>query len=192
MKVILYESRTETVKKQVGYISTCNKCGKEVKVDHEKVCEWEDDIKGFSLSFGYESSFDGERWSFDLCEDCLVNIIKEFKYVPDGFKKDQYDNFTQEEHQKIFDYWKETGEWEDLKFKTYEELVGMNDGWVMTGYINEAIRKYHPEKPLLNDGGEEESNCCGKEMITNHYVKEGKGRIFGLTCLECGHSKWDE
>lgn len=33
---------------------------------------------------------------------------------------------------------------------------------------------------------------CGKQMFDNHYVKEGYGRIFGVTCSQCGYEKWDK
>lgn len=39
-------------------------------------------ITSLNLSFGYESGFDEERWKFDLCESCLVDFVKTFKYSP--------------------------------------------------------------------------------------------------------------
>jgi hypothetical protein len=144
-----YETITETKEKEIGYVATCNKCGKRNEINHNIHNGWEDDIKEFYVSFGYESSFDGEKWSFDLCEDCLVGIIKGFKYVPDGFKDDDYNTLTKEEHQKVFENWKLTGKWEDLKFKTYEELKELNNGWFSLDWLNDAIKNYHPDKPLL-------------------------------------------
>lgn len=148
MKEYFFETVTET--KQIGHTSICNRCGKRNEIIQDKHYDWEDDIKNFSIGFGYESKFDGENWRFDLCEDCLVSIIKEFKYVPEGFKEDRYNSFSSpEEHQKVFDHWKETGNWEELKFKTYEELKAMNNGWFDYEYINDAVKKYHPDKPEL-------------------------------------------
>ncbi|GIN22535.1 hypothetical protein [Siminovitchia fordii] len=151
MKEIKYQTVTETREKEVGYIKTCNKCGKKKNVNHEKNEEWRDDFKEFYLDFGYESSFDGESWNFDLCEECLINFIKQFKHVPNGFKNGNYSFIkNREEHQKVFESWLETGIWDELEFKTYEEISELNTGWTNIDYLNEAIKQYHPGRPLLD------------------------------------------
>lgn len=34
---------------------------------------------------------------------------------------------------------------------------------------------------------------CQNKMIQNHYVDEDDGnRVFGVTCTNCGHEKWDK
>lgn len=144
------ESQFETVsvEKETAYIHTCNCCGKSVKVRPNSRDEWNDDIKEFYVDFGYESHHDGEKWSFDLCEECLINIVKQFKYVPYGFMEDNYTTLSREEHQKVFENWKETGQWEELMFKTYEELIELVQIYD-TEYINEVIKKFHPDEPLL-------------------------------------------
>lgn len=66
---------------------TCNKCGKTKKLygeDYKKAWEAEE-FKSFSCSFGYGSKFDTENWIFDLCEDCLEDIVNTFKIKPEGF-----------------------------------------------------------------------------------------------------------
>lgn len=81
---------------------TCNKCGDqstEEEYDNEKFSE-------FSASFGYGSKYDSERWGFDLCDDCLTDLVKTFKHVPDGFGEDSY---YAEYPQTMFEKWKETG-----------------------------------------------------------------------------------
>ena len=55
----------------------CNKCGK--IYDCEKVEYMTDLIHNFELSFGYASEFDGETWHFDLCENCIKEIVNTFK-----------------------------------------------------------------------------------------------------------------
>lgn len=149
MKISHVETITETKEKEVGYAQTCNKCGKMKLIKYGVDHEWSNDMKNVHLDFGYESSFDGESWSFDLCEECLIDMVKGFRCVPSGFMEHSTDDFTYEEHQKIFDNWKDTGEWEELKFKTYEELKEMNNGWINVEYINNAIERYHPDKPQL-------------------------------------------
>jgi hypothetical protein len=143
----------------VGRSATCNKCGKTYKQNHDSDDYmghydglWDGEIHNFGASFGYASSYDEESWDFDLCEDCLVDFIKTFKHVPDGFREERSYIIIKdrEEHQKIFDNWKETGEWEDLKYKTYDELA--NDyRFFRTEHLNDVIKKYHPGKPLLDD-----------------------------------------
>ncbi len=53
----------------------CNQCKKELKVENEIIKEgcFHGDIL-----FGYFSSRDGERHSFDLCEECYNKMIKDF------------------------------------------------------------------------------------------------------------------
>lgn len=140
--------KTVTIEKETSYTHTCNNCGKGVNIKSDTSEEWTDDIKNFHVDFGYESHFDGEKWSFDLCEECLVNLIKQFKHVPDGFKLDGYSDLSQEQHQQLFEDWKVDGTWDELKFKTYEELVEFSQLYNKE-YINELIEKYHPGKPLL-------------------------------------------
>lgn len=156
MKDYHYETITETKQKQIGHTTVCNRCGKKNHIQEGKNHDFEDDTQSIYLDFGYESKFDGEKWSFDLCDNCLEAIVKDFKYVPDGFKQDDYMLLDNEEHQRVFENWKETGEWEDLKFKTYEELKEMNNGWFNYEYINDAVKKYHPDKPELERVNEEE------------------------------------
>lgn len=112
-------------------------------------------VCNYKVDIGYESKFDGESWNFDICEECLVNMVKQFNYVPYGFMEDNYTTLSREEHQKVFENWKENGQWEELMFKTYEELVELTQIYD-TEYINEVIKKFHPDKPLLeiNDGNE--------------------------------------
>jgi hypothetical protein len=126
----------------INNTATCNKCGKTT------VRTYSDDFKTINLDFGYGSRFDGERWIFGLCDDCLEDMVREFKYVPSGFKIHNVLPLSDTTHQKVFEDWKKSGEWEDLKYYTYEELVELN-GYLDTGYINEYIEKYHKSMPLL-------------------------------------------
>jgi hypothetical protein len=127
----------------------CNKCG--------KLLSYQDISDGnyhFNFDLGNASHHDGENISFDLCGKCLDKIlnttIKSFKHVPEGFMQDDNFPLTLEEHQKVFEHWKETGDWYNLMFYTYEQLVELN-GYLTTDYLNEIIKKYHPDMPLLTD-----------------------------------------
>ena len=118
----------------------CNKCGKRVD-DSSR-------IQSISLDFGYGSDFDNDNWSFELCEDCLLCMVKEFKFIPDGFCDVELRFAPDEKKQELFEGWKETGEWESMKFMPYDELVELCT-WYDKDYINKCIVKYHPEKPIL-------------------------------------------
>ncbi|MGN0382822.1 MAG: hypothetical protein ACI4DS_01025 [Eubacterium sp.] len=55
----------------------CNKCGKEIKVVNGIVKEG---VFMIDYDWGYFSHKDGERHSFDLCEECYNLMISEFKF----------------------------------------------------------------------------------------------------------------
>jgi hypothetical protein len=140
---------------------TCNKCGtvRELKNEGNWYETDEDmfasDVHNVSLGFGYGSKFDMESWNFDLCDDCLESVVRSFKYPPDGFKEDGYSVISdEEERQKVFEYFKETGEWNEFKFKSYEELVKFA-GFYDVDYINELIKEMYPDKPLVSIYDEE-------------------------------------
>ncbi len=134
----------------------CNKCGT-TQVNGEWSPPSEDeyylsnDIHNINLGFGYGSRFDMENWNFDLCDNCLESLVKTFKYPPDGFYEDGYSIIdSEEEKQKIFEHYKETGEWNEFLFKSYSELVELAQYWEVK-YINEVIKEKFPDKPLLKD-----------------------------------------
>lgn len=77
-----YEKVLNTKLKNVS----CNKCGKVHEMNGDP---WNDEIDSqlfheLTVSFGYPSKFDCETWSFDLCEDCIVEFVESFKIKPDG------------------------------------------------------------------------------------------------------------
>lgn len=53
----------------------CNGCGRELRVEDGVLREGCFEGK---QSFGYFSTMDGERHSFDLCEDCYQKMIRQF------------------------------------------------------------------------------------------------------------------
>lgn len=57
----------------------CNCCGKEINIVHPESGE---NYLSVDKLWGYGCSLDGERHSFDLCEDCYKNIIAKFKISP--------------------------------------------------------------------------------------------------------------
>lgn len=108
---------------QVG----CNKCGITTQLSDEDEInnEWSrDEFQEFNCSFGYGSRYDSQRWSFDLCDDCLTELIKTFKHVPDGFGEDSY---CAVHPQLTFEHWKETGD-VDLEFGMTSEEIAERGG----------------------------------------------------------------
>ncbi len=53
----------------------CNVCGKELKVENGIVTEG---VCSVDYNWGYFSGKDGERHSFDICEQCYDRIVKQF------------------------------------------------------------------------------------------------------------------
>ena len=122
-------------------IKYCNKCGQVVNDDTH--------IHSISLGFGYGSKYDNQNWQFEMCEGCLVDMVKGFKLTPTGFNESYCDpETTSQEYQQIFENWKETGKWEEMMYVPYEKLIAYKD-YYEDEYINECIKKYHPNKPLL-------------------------------------------
>lgn len=117
MRFIEKEEKTMVVK-NVKSIQ-CNCCGNVIQP------EMLNTVQEISLSFGYNSNYDSQLWTLDLCENCLTNIVKTFKVVPENFMKcPQYiypSDGNSELQQKLFEQWKETGEWNEEEINYYEE-----------------------------------------------------------------------
>lgn len=108
---------------------TCNKCGvSEDRSDGNCNSEYgdyydtgyDDTFASFETNFGYGSRYDNEHWSFDLCEECLTELVKTFVVVPDGFGEDSY---CVKYPQVMFDEWKETGQFDVEAGMTTEEIA---------------------------------------------------------------------
>lgn len=68
---------------------TCNKCGKEHMFrgeDYKRECQG-NLFHSFEIYFGYGSKFDEENWKFDLCENCLVELVNSFVHKPEGYRE---------------------------------------------------------------------------------------------------------
>ena len=112
----------------------CNCCGKDVDPCGNSVQE-------IKLDFGYYSRFDMQSWNLDLCEECIIKIIKGFKIVPEKFMSDSsyISEFDSDHnlHQKLFEEWQQTDVWNyddnpyednlDQEFESYEEYEEYNE-----------------------------------------------------------------
>ena len=63
----------------------CNFCGNEMKTDKGIVVEG---VCSVDCSWGYFSGKDGETHSFDICEKCYDNMVKQFK-IPADIKENR-------------------------------------------------------------------------------------------------------
>lgn len=54
----------------------CNQCGKEMQVTNGRA---EEGVFSADYAWGYFSEKDGEKHSFDLCEDCYDKLLASFK-----------------------------------------------------------------------------------------------------------------
>lgn len=54
----------------------CNCCGKELRVENDIKKEG---VASFDIRWGYFSEKDGERHSFQICENCYDKWIEQFK-----------------------------------------------------------------------------------------------------------------
>jgi hypothetical protein len=52
----------------------CDRCTKEEIVEHHNVGS----ITPITIDFGYGSVYDGEKWHFHLCDDCIDDVVKPF------------------------------------------------------------------------------------------------------------------
>ena len=66
---------TKEVKKII-----CNKCGREIPVVNGRA---EEGVFCADWTWGYFSNKDGERHSFDLCEECYDQLLSSFKIPAD-------------------------------------------------------------------------------------------------------------
>ena len=65
--------KKKRVQQEVLVKTTCDRCGK-VK----KEGDWHTpDLLSFRQSFGYGSDYDQDEISFDLCEKCLFEMLKD-------------------------------------------------------------------------------------------------------------------
>jgi hypothetical protein len=71
--------RNAKVEKLVEEKAVCNRCGAEATPNLLLSGEEVEAIHQFRVSFGYDSKYDGELWKFDLCEDCIEEIVNTFK-----------------------------------------------------------------------------------------------------------------
>ena len=62
----------------------CNRCGRIEKTatDENSNMYMLNHFEKLSINFGYDTSHDMETWNFDLCENCIEEIVKEFRIPP--------------------------------------------------------------------------------------------------------------
>jgi len=115
----------------------CNKCGREIGAT--KV----------TTDFRYNTSKFDVNWVMHICDDCLLDIVADFKVVPYSFMQETSNIIiTDEEEQIAFGMWQLTGTWDYLCGVPYEALITIAD-YHGVEYINEMIERYHPNESLI-------------------------------------------
>lgn len=74
MRIYVNDNQTDIV------TIICNKCKKEVEVENNII---KDGMVSIDTVFGYFSNKDGEKHSFDLCEECYDKMITGFQIYPE-------------------------------------------------------------------------------------------------------------
>lgn len=74
----ILEEKEKTFIEKILVGKKCNKCGS-LFDEKNNGYSWNDLIHHFSISFGYGSfNYDCETWNFDICENCLSELVKSF------------------------------------------------------------------------------------------------------------------
>lgn len=76
MRQYRHIQKTQEIRKIEKII--CNQCGKEIPVVNGQAQEG---VFSVDYTWGYFSEKDGERHSFELCEDCYDTMLKRF-HIP--------------------------------------------------------------------------------------------------------------
>lgn len=79
IRVINMRKYKVNIKKTLENIR-CNKCGKEIKIENGIPKEG---VFHSEYSWGFFSNKDGDRYSFDLCENCYDEWIGSFRIEPE-------------------------------------------------------------------------------------------------------------
>lgn len=74
----------------------------------------------------------------------------------------------------------------DAALDFYNYLISKGNCWVK---LSNELMEYSAS--VSENKLQDAPIHCGKSMVTNHYVDEEVGRVFGYTCMECGESIWD-
>jgi hypothetical protein len=88
-----YEEISIVETKEIPKSITCNRCGKHEKLTGDEYTrEFQTNLyQTFYPAFGYGSKLDMDRWTFDLCEECLIDFVRTFKHLPEGYDKTYID-----------------------------------------------------------------------------------------------------
>ncbi|MFE6075617.1 hypothetical protein ACFVQB_14190 [Paenibacillus sp. NPDC057886] len=105
---------TETITKEVSkhISSTCNKCGVEKEFEQVDDYIFNNYSHRINVEFEEGSIYENQRWAFDLCEECLVALVRTFSEAPEGIQANKYPR-------ESFEHFKLTGEFDE--FSGYSE-----------------------------------------------------------------------
>jgi len=78
--MIKYEEKTVTETRQIPVSKVCDRCERDIK-DFEELVE-------IRHEFGYGTHRDGDYFEVDICEDCILEVLKNSYVKVRYFKKD--------------------------------------------------------------------------------------------------------
>jgi hypothetical protein len=145
MRVFENVETVVVVSEEKGII--CNKCGK-------VSAPYSDTMHQIDIRVGQYGN-----WKFDLCEECLFGVVKEFQTVPQNFMSDPsviapFDT-DHDLHQQLFENWKITNEWDcgDTNYyknyyNEYEDDFDINSPSEYEPETDEFIEEFYNEKTL--------------------------------------------
>lgn len=142
MRYYANEQKLVTVSELKGI--QCNKCGEIFEPNYDNPTR---QFRADETNSGVFTS----DFQFDLCEKCLIEIVKQFNIVPDNFmRRSGYVPSYIEDgdlHQELFEKWKLTEEWEndgDNPFRDYihEDISYDNEEF-------DILQNMDDRKPLL-------------------------------------------
>lgn len=121
MKNYKEEKITET--KLIHVSTICNKCGNTKEPEQVDHYIWETFAYDFVIPFKEGSQFEGQKWMFDICEECAIELVKTFKIVPQYFN-----GSISNQAQEVFDEWKKTDQINnDLYFNVMLNSIKKDD-----------------------------------------------------------------
>lgn len=85
-----------TIEKEIDIVVSmiCNKCGKEHESDEDNEFT---DIHKVNVQFeGEYNHYRSKCWWFDLCDHCLIDIVKTFRHVPEWFIGSPSSDYSQQ------------------------------------------------------------------------------------------------
>jgi hypothetical protein len=163
-----------------AFIYVCNACSKQCPPSNPYDDFAQNLIHSFKTFFGYGSAHDMDRWSFDICESCLLKWVSSFNIVPEGFEAETA-HYNKQEPQHLFDEWKTEENNNKLDIDLIEEHLfdQFNDEHVTLISIDEE----DGQKQIYYFNFKHENKIIHFHFIISPSIQD-KNLFFDLNCYE--------